>query len=97
MYQSIIACPHIHFFVFEDIKMKTRKNVYSAGVLLLQVRSFGGRCVRLGGERRLAVCQSGMYLDVQNEECQNLLRERDSVRRTRSEDNEDPSERRPGL
>lgn len=33
----------------------------------------------------MAVCQSGMYLDVQNEECQVLLRQREQA--TRSGDN----------
>jgi hypothetical protein len=30
---------------------------------------------------RLAVCQSGMYLDVQSEECQVILAERESLER----------------
>ena len=37
----------------------------------------GGRCVRLGGSRRMAVCQSGMYLDVHNEQCQHILAARE--------------------
>ncbi|XP_052815791.1 uncharacterized protein LOC128242606 [Mya arenaria] len=34
------------------------------------VHRIGGRCVRLGGVRQMSVCQSGMYLDVHNTECQ---------------------------
>lgn len=33
--------------------------------------------MRLGGERQMAVCQSGMYLDVQNRECERLLDQRE--------------------
>lgn len=42
-----------------------------------QTEVIGGRCVRLGGAGRLAVCQSGMYLDVHNEECQQILAQRE--------------------
>lgn len=45
-------------------------------VEVLQV--IGGRCVRLGGAGRMAVCQSGMYLDVHNEECEHILASRET-------------------
>ncbi|KAH3869337.1 uncharacterized protein LOC127865480 [Dreissena polymorpha] len=39
------------------------------------VHRVGGRCVRLGGQRRMAVCQSGMYLDVHSDICRARMRQ----------------------
>ncbi|KAL4240873.1 hypothetical protein ACF0H5_001658 [Mactra antiquata] len=50
------------------------------------VRAVGGRCVRLGGVGRTAVCQSGIYLDLQNQECEGIL----AARENHNEQNHDP-------
>lgn len=63
----------------------------------------GGRCVRLAGSRRMAVCQSGMYLDVRSNECQYILaaREMASAMRAQEQDggqqNTDSSSTRTDL
>ena len=44
-----------------------------------QTELIGGRCVRLGGygnQEGPAVCQSGIHLDIWNDECETIMAER---------------------
>ena len=54
--------------------------VFSISVIhTFQTQLVGGRCVRLGGLYRMAVCQSGVHLDFTRNQCEQILSEREQA------------------